>query len=504
LPNFICRNRHGTYYFRFIIPIAFRAHFSNKHEYRHSLQTDSKKLAVRHAKIYRARFDLLLEKFYSMPNTNKTGLIRSTDIFGDLIEADFNGDVEKELHATERMKEQSIDRAIKMGIDPASLLTSRQTQPSARTNEPISAETPTVSEISKKYLEYKKTRSKLAQKTIDAYSSDHDLLIFILGEDKPVGELTNDDLEAFYSGLGKIPTSYRSDEKYKYKSFRQLRDIHIPKERFPDVVTINKKFSRVSTLLNHAVNKNYISRNPANSVMVTKDTVRAKDKREILSHNDLDTIFASSFYTAHQWRKNLHRRDAEPYRFWMFPLALLTGARQGELLQLKKKDVAQSEDGTWYIDIREEFDKVTGEKTRSTKNQNSIRQVPLSDSLIEMGFLDFVKSVRSNALFSELTKKLNGQDAAQKFLNAQLKRWGVHVTDVKTFHSFRHTFVTQAIRQDIKPQHIGAITGHLNKEEYKDVAEIANTYNKGLTIADLKKKVLDVIDYGLDLDAIRW
>jgi integrase len=504
LPNFICRNRHGTYYFRYIIPVALRSRFSNKREYRCSLRTDSKRLAVRCAKIYRTRFELFIEKLYSVSDNIKTGLITSVDIFGDHIEADFNGDAKKELHAIERMKDQAIDRAMKMGIDPASLLISRQNQPSARTNKPIGAETPTISEISEKYLEYKKTRSKLAQKTIVDYSSDYDLLIFILGEDKQVGELTNDDLEAFYSGLGKIPTSYKSDDKYKSKSFPQLQSIQIPTNRIPDVATINKKFSRISTLLKHAVKKNYIDQNPADSVITAVDTVRAKDKRDIFNDSDLNIIFSSTFFTAHKWRKNLHRRDAEAYRFWMFPLALFTGARQGELLQLEKQDVAQSDDGTWYIDIREEFDKVTGEKIRSTKNQNSIRQVPLSNALIEMGFLDFVKSVRSNALFSELTKKKNGQDAAQKFLNAQLKRWGVHVKDVKTFHSLRHTFVTQAIRHDIKPQHIGGITGHLSKKDYIDVAEIANTYNKGFTLADLKKNVLDVIDHGLDLESIKW
>ncbi len=84
------------------------------------------------------------------------------------------------------------------------------------------------------------------------------------------------------------------------------------------VRTREKKFSRVKTLLDYAVNQGFIARNPAGSVLTEKDQVSSNRKREAFSENDIKKIFLHPHFTKHEWANGHGKR--EPYRFWL-PLA---------------------------------------------------------------------------------------------------------------------------------------------------------------------------------------
>ena len=63
---------------------------------------------------------------------------------------------------------------------------------------------------------------------------------------------------------------------------------------------------------------------------------RARAKREPFTTAELRKIFQHRHFQEKKWRStNRH----EPYRFWLFPIALMTGARQGEICQLRKVDI---------------------------------------------------------------------------------------------------------------------------------------------------------------------
>lgn len=59
---YMCKNRHGTYYARLIIPKRLQEYFNNKKEIRRSLQTDSRKLAIKRARIYRVEFESIVDQ----------------------------------------------------------------------------------------------------------------------------------------------------------------------------------------------------------------------------------------------------------------------------------------------------------------------------------------------------------------------------------------------------------------------------------------------------------
>ena len=65
-PSFLTINRHGTYYFRLVIPKTLRSAFSSQREIRRSLKTDSQRLALRRARQYAARYEAIFDRMLAV------------------------------------------------------------------------------------------------------------------------------------------------------------------------------------------------------------------------------------------------------------------------------------------------------------------------------------------------------------------------------------------------------------------------------------------------------
>ncbi|WP_240928482.1 DUF6538 domain-containing protein [Pseudomonas fulva] len=65
-PSFLTLNRHGTYYFRLVIPKPIRSAFRSQREIRRSLKTDSQRLALRRARQYIARYDAIFDRMLAV------------------------------------------------------------------------------------------------------------------------------------------------------------------------------------------------------------------------------------------------------------------------------------------------------------------------------------------------------------------------------------------------------------------------------------------------------
>lgn len=76
--------------------------------------------------------------------------------------------------------------------------------------------------------------------------------------------------------------------------------------------------------------------------------------------------------------------EQQEWKRWIPLLGAFTGARRGELVQLRKQDVKLDvASNRHYLLITDE--------AGSVKTQNAIRQVPIHPNLISIGFLDFVE-----------------------------------------------------------------------------------------------------------------
>jgi len=133
----------------------------------------------------------------------------------------------------------------------------------------------------------------------------------------------------------------------------------------------------IQALLNHAVReRGWIDSNPWRGTAITKG--RAK-KREPWDAADLQKLFHSPL--------TQDRRIDLAAQYWIPLLALMTGARQAELCQLRVNDVIQR-DGVWLLDINE------ADEGKSTKSEAGDRWVAIHSKLIELGFIDHVTTMR--------------------------------------------------------------------------------------------------------------
>lgn len=65
-PAYITRNRHGTFYFRIVVPLPLRSALGFQREIRRTLKTDSQRLALRRARQFAARYEAVFDKVLTM------------------------------------------------------------------------------------------------------------------------------------------------------------------------------------------------------------------------------------------------------------------------------------------------------------------------------------------------------------------------------------------------------------------------------------------------------
>jgi integrase len=141
-------------------------------------------------------------------------------------------------------------------------------------------------------------------------------------------------------------------------------------------------------------------------------------------------------------------RDAD--YFWAPLLALHLGARLGELVTLSLSAIKQqAETGIWFLTIDDE----------DAKNSNSQRTVPISQHLVRLGFINYVRRLRrvgATELFphrdmtTRTAQRQPSKNCSRKFLD-YLKHLGLKETDGDlVFHSFRHS-VVQALLDNGTP-----------------------------------------------------
>jgi integrase len=156
------------------------------------------------------------------------------------------------------------------------------------------------------------------------------------------------------------------------------------------------------------------------------------------------------------------KRTSEAAKRWVPWLCAYTGARPGEITQLRGKDV-KLQDGIWAIHITPEAGSVKTGKPRT---------VPLHEHLIAQGFIDFVRAKGEGPLFyntmtpvkATTVDPTNPARARSVKMIHHLGEWvrSIGVTDkaVRPNHAWRHTFKRRAARVKIEPTIRDAICGH--------------------------------------------
>lgn len=184
----------------------------------------------------------------------------------------------------------------------------------------------------------------------------------------------------------------------------------------------------------------------------TKGLLTAREpqvQRRGFSAKELETLFAAleAF------------RESDPTKYWVPALAAFTGARAGEICQLRAADVIDV-DGVACLDLSL-FDEKTGVRVvgNRLKNSSSERVVPLHRTLINAGFLDFAGG-KTDRLFPDLVPGKKGSYSHN--FSKWFGRFKVKVGFAQpslVFHSFRHGFRDACRAVEIGDETVFALGG---------------------------------------------
>ncbi|WP_319567487.1 site-specific integrase [Cohaesibacter marisflavi] len=281
--------------------------------------------------------------------------------------------------------------------------------------------------------------------------------------DRPLDDYTKADARAFKAALMQIPPNWS-----KHKPLQGITKLTEAAEKANKIGlaamsdrNVNKILGFVGSFWTWA--EGQYDETPANLFKGVKLKInkRARDDRDPFTMDELKAIFSAPVYTGckslREWNRpgDLVPRDAGIY--WVPLISRFSGARMGEIIQLRVADVKE-EGGIAYLSVNAE------EEDQHLKNLNSWRLIPIHPKLIEMGFLKLVerrRAEKAERLFPDLKKGKDGYYSSpfSKHFNRFLRSVGAK-RDKTSFHSFRHNFEDACRDNGVSKELMDALQGH--------------------------------------------
>jgi integrase len=330
----------------------------------------------------------------------------------------------------------------------------------------------TFSDLQAAFFKEKEVTKGWRFKTEEDHRAVFNLFIEVVGN-IPVKNIDKGVMREFKTTIIQLPPNMRKVARYMHKSIPEI--VAMKPDKTLSAHTINKYISRLSNLFSYAVSHGYMAVNPAGGFKVKLQS-RPDEEREAYSTDDLKKLFSNP-------------ETSRPSYYWSPLIALYSGCRLEEICQLHLADIRQ-EDGVWIFDINDK-----GEK--NLKNLSSVRLIPIHPRLIDLGLLEYAQGLKTKGetrLFPELPRRRDGYgQTVSKWYQLYKKRCGI--ADGKTFHSFRHTFITHLKHKQVDPFMIHELDGHTIN------SETMGRYGKRYTPEILLREAIEKIDYGIGLPA---
>lgn len=205
------------------------------------------------------------------------------------------------------------------------------------------------------------------------------------------------------------------------------------------------------------------------SYLTKKQRKQVTKGAEEFSVEKLNMIFEPTAYKKYTMK---YGYDHSSSRYWIPLIALHTGMRKEEIAQLKDTDI-RTESNIDYFDISTKGD-------RSLKTENAPRVIPIHDTLLKLGFMDYVRSHKGK-LFEE-----TGNAVSKAFIRL-LEEVGVKPLGAKraeVLHSMRDTFNNVLERAGVGSHVRLTLMGHeggdTNRESYLSQAALSRLKVEGI------------------------
>lgn len=404
--KFLIKSRHGTvFYFRRRVPEAAR-HVIQLKVYVQSLRTSDRRLAIIRGRALAAHTDLIFQRITMAMRPDDTD---GFDTYYTL-KIDFydNGKPSAVHVQAEPSEEQAVNSAITTTIASIGERSERIVSMSARKSF-----TAAIAEY------FSKSQTKPQTKATYRSKLDHAQKFF--GETTDVLKI---DQGNFVSYCDHVLTS------------------------IPNVTTQGHYITTTATFLNwHRVRSAGL---PAltTKTLISKRNSPESDDRDAYSLEQLGLVFENA--------KQYYRSN--PCKFWASVATAFLGCRIEELSQIHlKSDLVHDEEADiWYLvfDGRPDPDGIT---RKSMKKPSNWRRVPIHESLIKHGFIDFLKAQQQSGFQRPFEKEWRPREVTSDLgqiikwshyisrwggreLKAIAKERGFDAERIGYFHSMRHTF----------------------------------------------------------------
>ena len=366
----------------------------------------------------------------------------------------------------------------------------------------ITGHSETIKELANKYLKLKESvwvkKTQLDNKRVLGWFME------LVDADKPITSVTKAHVGMYRDLLMNLPKNYTKAKKFEGLSVTEAVKAG---EDAPKISlrTASKYLSMFKGFQNWCVEEEHLLTAPGSHIKVPYKG-NPVEARLPFSPSQLKTIFSSPVYAG---CKSAGRRSMpgefviRDGRFWIPLIALFSGMRLGEIVQMYVSDVRE-EGEVWILDVttmdQDEAELSEEEIEKNLKTSQSQRRIPIHEELKRIGFLNYVaeckqKKAPSKRLFPDINPGKDGYFSHNfsKTFSRYLKAIEVK-TPKHVFHSFRHNFTDVLHIAGIDDSHQDALMGHLDMKKAKTVYGTKGMPLKAL-INDMQK-----LDFAIDLD----
>ncbi|MCR9772568.1 tyrosine-type recombinase/integrase [Vibrio harveyi] len=211
--------------------------------------------------------------------------------------------------------------------------------------------------------------------------------------------------------------------------------------------TVEKYWGAVNNFFDWSVSLGFLDRNCFSNLKTKANKVKASKQRDSYTECQLDMLL----------KKSISNWSEISDLGWILIIAIELGMRQNEISQLHKFDVIEV-DGVHCIFVNDRL------PTQSVKNEYSVRYLPITKSMIRLGFLIFVEC-KNDMLFESVTYcKKNKYSRKVSEHYSSINRL-LFDNNKLTFHSVRHYFVDKLKRNDLPEDVVAEINGRKHDKE---------------------------------------
>jgi len=283
-------------------------------------------------------------------------------------------------------------------------------------------------------------------KELFRYKRDISLFLGLIGKDYLI-DITHEDMKDFIKDFMFLPNKNKHPDVYKKygEDFKKIIAIS-KKEGYHtlDNITIRNKFININAFLDYALEYEYLDKNRLR-YKISLSEENSDDKRKEYYNEQLHALFYKSSWYTKELENNL--KD-NPSKIWLPIILLFTGCRLNEMAQIRLSQI-EIKDSINFFRIDDKY------PDQKLKNKTSKRKIPIHQTLIDLGILDFIDSQRKNnkeRLFEELyytNNKGYGQAFSKRFNDKDFKKEWLSKSDISKIeeedilldlHSFRHNF----------------------------------------------------------------